>query len=85
MVASCGLYNFGGSFFHLFNHAFFKAILFLGAGSVIHALLDEQDLRKYGFLINFLPFTYITMFVGSCSLIGFPFLSGFYSKDVLIN
>jgi NADH-ubiquinone oxidoreductase chain 5 len=85
MVAACGMHNFIGSFYHLFNHAFFKALLFLGAGSIIHALIDEQDLRKYGRLINFLPLTYICMLIGSLSLAGLPFLSGFYSKDVIIN
>lgn len=85
MVSSCGMYNFIGAYFHLFNHAFFKALLFLGAGSVIHAMIDEQDLRKYGLLINYLPFTYISMLIGSFSLVGFPFLSGYYSKEMIIN
>lgn len=85
MVAACGMLNFSGSYFHLFNHAFFKALLFLGAGSIIHALGDEQDMRKYGMLINFLPLTYVCMLIASLSLIGFPFLSGFYSKELVIN
>lgn len=85
MVAACGMLNFSGAFFHLFNHAFFKALLFLGAGSVIHALSDDQDLRKYGALINFMPLTAITMLIASLSLVGSPFLSGFYSKDIIIN
>jgi NADH-ubiquinone oxidoreductase chain 5 len=85
MLASCGLYNFIGAYFHLFNHAFFKALLFLGAGSVIHAMGDEQDLRKYGGLLNFLPFTHIALLIGSISLMGVPFFSGFYSKDLIIN
>jgi NADH-ubiquinone oxidoreductase chain 5 len=85
MVASCGLNNFVSSYFHLFNHAFFKALLFLGAGSVIHALFDEQDVRKFGSLVNFLPFTFFSMFVASLSLMGLPFLSGFYSKELIIN
>lgn len=85
MVAACGMLNFSGAFFHLFNHAFFKALLFLGAGSVIHALSDDQDLRKYGALINFVPLTAITMLIASLSLAGAPFLSGFYSKDIIIN
>ena len=85
MVSACGLNNFIGAYYHLFNHAFFKALLFLGAGIIIHALNDEQDLRKYGGLINFLPFTFICMLIGSLSLMGFPFLSGFYSKDVILN
>jgi NADH-quinone oxidoreductase subunit L len=85
MVASCGLHNYGGAYFHLFNHAFFKALLFLGAGSIIHALGDEQDLRKYGSLGNFLPFTYITFLIASLSLVGAPFTSGFYSKELLLG
>lgn len=85
MMSACGMYNFIGAYFHLFNHAFFKALLFLGAGSIIHALSDEQDLRKYGRLVNFLPLTYISMLIGSLSLIGFPFLSGYYSKELIIN
>lgn len=85
MVSACGLHNFIGSYYHLFNHAFFKALLFLGAGSVIHAVIDEQDLRKYGKLINLLPLTFICMTIGSFSLMGLPFLSGFYSKDILLN
>lgn len=85
MVAACGLNCFSGAFYHLFNHAFFKALLFLGAGSVIHAVIDEQDLRKYGSLINLLPVTYFCMFIGSYALVGLPFLSGYYSKDIIIN
>lgn len=85
MISACGMHNFAGAYFHLFNHAFFKALLFLGAGSIIHALSDEQDLRKYGQLINFLPLTYFCMFLASLSLAGLPFLSGFYSKDIIIN
>jgi len=85
MVASCGMLNFTGAYFHLFNHAFFKALLFLGAGSVIHALSDDQDLRKYGALINFMPLTGASMTIASLSLAGSPFLSGFYSKDIIIN
>lgn len=85
MVFSCGLSNYSGSFFHLFNHGFFKALLFLGAGSVIHSLLNEQDIRKMGGLIKLLPFTYIIFFIGSLSLCGFPFLTGFYSKDFLLE
>jgi NADH-ubiquinone oxidoreductase chain 5 len=71
--------------FHLANHAFFKALLFLRAGSVIHAMRDEQDLRKIGGLVQLLPFTYAIIFIGSLSLIGFPFMTGFYSKDVILE
>lgn len=85
MLAACGLYNFAGAYFHLFNHAFFKALLFLGAGSIIHALGDEQDLRKFGGLLTMLPLTHIALLIGSFSLMGVPFFSGFYSKDIIIN
>jgi len=85
MISTCGLYNFSGSFFHLFNHAFFKALLFLGAGAIIHSLFNEQDLRKYGALFQTFPLLFVCMLIGSLSLVGFPFLSGFYSKDNIIN
>jgi len=85
MLAACGLSNFAGAYFHLFNHAFFKALLFLGAGSVIHAIGDDQDLRKYGGFLSFLPLTHICLLIASVSLMGVPFLSGFYSKDLVIN
>ena len=67
------------------NHAFFKALLFLSAGSVIHAMSDEQDMRKMGGLASSFPFTYAMMLIGSLSLIGFPFPTGFYSKDVILE
>jgi NADH-ubiquinone oxidoreductase chain 5 len=82
MVFACGLSNYSVGFFHLSNHAFFKALLFLSAGSVIHAVNDEQDMRKMGGLKNLVPFTYSMVVVGSLALIGFPFLTGFYSKDL---
>jgi len=85
MIFACGLSNYSVSFFHLSNHAFFKALLFLGAGSVIHAIADEQDMRKMGGLKNLLPFTYSMMVIGSLALIGFPFLTGFYSKDLILE
>jgi NADH-ubiquinone oxidoreductase chain 5 len=85
MVFACGLSNYNISFFHLINHAYFKALLFLSAGSVIHAMSDEQDMRKMGGLVNLLPFTYIMFFIGSLSLMGFPFLTGFYSKDIILE
>jgi NADH:ubiquinone oxidoreductase subunit 5 (subunit L)/multisubunit Na+/H+ antiporter MnhA subunit len=85
MFFSCGLSNYSAGLFHLFNHGFFKALLFLGAGSVIHALLDEQDMRKMGGLIKLLPLTYVSILIGSLALFGFPFLSGFYSKDVILE
>jgi NADH-ubiquinone oxidoreductase chain 5 len=85
MVFACGLSNYSVGVFHLVNHAFFKALLFLGAGSVIHAVADEQDMRKMGGLKNLVPFTYSMMVIGSLALIGFPFLTGFYSKDVILE
>jgi NADH-ubiquinone oxidoreductase chain 5 len=85
MVFACGLSNYSVGMFHLVNHAYFKALLFLAAGSVIHALSDEQDMRKMGGLIKLLPYTYVMMLIGSLSLMGFPFLTGFYSKDVILE
>jgi NADH-ubiquinone oxidoreductase chain 5 len=85
IVFACGLSQYNLGVFHLVNHAFFKALLFLGAGSVIHGLSDEQDLRKIGGLRRLLPFTYAIILVGSLSLIGFPFLTGFYSKDAILE
>lgn len=85
MVFVCGLSSYSSGIFHLANHAFFKALLFLGAGAVIHALADEQDMRRMGGLINLLPFTYVSMLIGSLSLMGFPFLTGFYSKEHVLE
>nr|CDG50888.1 NADH dehydrogenase subunit 5 [Hormathia digitata] len=85
MVMACGLSQYSISLFHLMNHAFFKALLFLSAGSVIHALADEQDMRKMGGLIKSIPFTYTMMIIGSLSLMGFPYLTGFYSKDLILE
>jgi len=85
MFFSSGLSNYYIGFFHLFNHAFFKALLFLSMGSIIHALFDEQDFRKMGGLIRLLPFTYVMVLIGSLALMGFPFLTGFYSKDFLLE
>lgn len=85
MIFACGLSNYSSGFFHLTNHAFFKALLFLGAGSVIHAVNDEQDVRKMGGLKNLVPLTYSMMVIGSLALIGFPFLTGFYSKDLILE
>jgi NADH-ubiquinone oxidoreductase chain 5 len=85
MIFACGLSNYHVSMFHLSNHAFFKALLFLSAGSVIHAVSDEQDMRRMGALIKFLPLTYSLMLIGSLTLAGFPFLTGFYSKDFIIE
>ena len=85
MVFCCGLSAYNVAFFHLFNHAFFKALLFLSAGSIIHALADEQDLRRMGSMSFFSPVTYAMFFIGSFSLMGFPFLTGFYSKDLILE
>ena len=78
-----GAYNI--AMFHLFTHAFFKALLFLGAGSVIHSFHDEQDINKMGGVYKHLPYTYSLMLIGTLALTGFPFLSGFYSKDLIIE
>lgn len=85
MIFACGLSSYDVGLFHLSNHAFFKALLFLGAGSVIHAVADEQDMRKLGGLKKLLPFSYAIMLIGSLALMGFPFLAGFYSKDVILE
>ncbi|MBX7076459.1 MAG: hypothetical protein K1X33_03955 [Methanobacteriaceae archaeon] len=85
MILACGLSNYSVSLFHLMNHAFFKALLFLSAGSVIHAMADEQDMRKMGGLVKVIPVTYVMIVIGSLALMGFPFLTGFYSKDILLE
>jgi NADH:ubiquinone oxidoreductase subunit 5 (subunit L)/multisubunit Na+/H+ antiporter MnhA subunit len=85
MVFAAGLFAYSTSMFHLATHALFKALLFLGAGAVIHALADEQDARRMGGLVRFLPLTYTVMFLGSLALMGFPYLAGFYSKDAILE
>nr|YP_010117824.1 NADH dehydrogenase subunit 5 [Phytophthora agathidicida]QPN53796.1 NADH dehydrogenase subunit 5 [Phytophthora agathidicida]QTV76731.1 NADH dehydrogenase subunit 5 [Phytophthora agathidicida]QTV76770.1 NADH dehydrogenase subunit 5 [Phytophthora agathidicida]DAD54967.1 TPA_asm: NADH dehydrogenase subunit 5 [Phytophthora agathidicida]DAD55045.1 TPA_asm: NADH dehydrogenase subunit 5 [Phytophthora agathidicida] len=85
MFFACGLSNYPLAIFHLSNHAYFKALLFLCSGAVIHAMGDEQDIRKMGGLRRILPFTYIMFLIGSLSLMGFPFLTGFYSKDLILE
>jgi NADH-ubiquinone oxidoreductase chain 5 len=85
MVMAIGLSQYNVALFHTVNHAFFKALLFLAAGAVIHSFSDQQDVRKMGGLIKFLPFTYSVMLVGTLSLLATPFLSGFYSKDLIIE
>ena len=82
-AAGVGAYNV--AMFHLFTHAFFKALLFLGSGSVIHSFKDEQDINQMGGVYKKLPYTYIFMIIGTLALTGFPFLSGFYSKDAIIE
>jgi len=85
MVMAVGLSQYNVALMHVVNHAFFKALLFLGAGAVIHSFSDQQDIRRIGGLIRFLPFTYTTMLVGSLSLLATPWLTGFYSKDLIIE
>ena len=82
-AAGVGAYHI--AMFHLFTHAFFKALLFLGAGSVIHAFHEEQDISKMGGVWKKIPYTMILMLIGTLALTGFPFLSGFYSKDAIIE
>ena len=85
MVIAVGLSSYNVALFHLVNHAFYKGLLFLGAGAVIHAVSDNQDFRKYGGLILFLPLTYSVMLIASLSLVAFPFMTGFYSKDFILE
>jgi NADH-ubiquinone oxidoreductase chain 5 len=85
MVIAVGLSLYNVALFHLINHAFYKGLLFLGAGSVIHAVIDNQDFRKYGGLVLLLPLTYSVMLIASLSLVAFPFMTGFYSKDFILE
>ena len=85
MVIAVGLSSYNIALFHLINHAFYKGLLFLGAGAVIHAVADNQDFRKYGGLISFLPLTYSVILIASLSLVAFPFMTGFYSKDFILE
>jgi NADH-quinone oxidoreductase subunit L len=85
MFAALGLRAYSAGIFHLFTHAFFKALLFLGAGSVIHALHGQQDLRQMGGLRKAIPFTYWMMLIGTLSLTGFPYTAGYFSKDAIID
>jgi NADH-ubiquinone oxidoreductase chain 5 len=85
MVIAIGLSSYNIALFHLINHAFYKGLLFLGAGAVIHAVADNQDFRKYGGLIYYLPLTYSVMLIASLSLAAIPFMSGFYSKDFILE
>jgi NADH-quinone oxidoreductase subunit L len=85
MFFAAGIGAYHVAMFHLFTHAFFKALLFLGSGSVIHAFHDEQDIRNMGGIWKKLPYTYVMMLIGTLALTGFPLLSGFYSKDAIIE
>ena len=85
MVIAIGLSSYTIALFHLINHAFYKGLLFLCAGAVIHAVADNQDFRKYGGLVSYLPMTYSLMLTASLSLVAFPFMTGFYSKDFILE
>ncbi len=85
MFFATGVGAYNVAMFHLFTHAFFKALLFLGSGSVIHAFKDEQNINNMGGIYKKLPYTYALMIIGTLALTGFPFLSGFYSKDAIIE
>lgn len=85
MFFALGVSAYGAAMFHLFTHAFFKALLFLGAGSVIHAMSDEQDMRKMGGIYKLIPVTYVLMWIGNLALAGIPFFAGFYSKDLILE
>jgi len=85
MMMAIGLSQYNVALMHTVNHAFFKALLFLGAGAVIHSFADQQDVRRMGGLIKYLPFTYSVMLVGSFSLLATPYLTGFYSKDLILE
>jgi NADH-quinone oxidoreductase subunit L len=84
MFFAAGVSAYGAAMFHLFTHAFFKALLFLGAGSVIHAMSAEQDMRRMGGLWDKIPYTYVLMWIGSLSLAGIPIFAGYYSKDMIL-
>jgi NADH-quinone oxidoreductase subunit L len=85
MFFAAGVSAYGAAMFHLYTHAFFKALLFLGSGSVIHAMSDEQDMRKMGGIWRKVPYTYAVMWIGSLALAGIPFFAGFYSKDTILE
>jgi NADH:ubiquinone oxidoreductase subunit 5 (subunit L)/multisubunit Na+/H+ antiporter MnhA subunit len=85
MTVALGVSAYSAAVFHLMTHAFFKALLFLGAGSVIIGMHHDQDMRNMGGLWKYMPITWFTSLVGSLALIGFPFFSGFYSKDTIIE
>src|SRR5262249_36965191 len=84
MFTAMGVGAFAAGAFHLMTHAFFKALLFLGSGSVIHAMAGEQDMRRMGGLKKYMPVTFVTMFIGTLAIAGIPPLSGFFSKDEIL-
>jgi len=85
MFFAAGVSAYGAAMFHLMTHAFFKALLFLGAGSVIHAMSNEQDMRKMGGIWKLIPITYAMMWIGSLALAGIPFFAGYFSKDMILE
>ena len=85
MFFACGVSAYSAGIFHLMTHGFFKALLFLGAGSVIHAMSDEQDMRRMGGIWRHIKVTYALMWIGSLALAGVPFFAGFYSKDIILE
>ncbi len=85
MFMAIGVSAYSVAYFHLLSHAFFKALLFLGAGSVIHSMSDEQDIKKMGGIYKRIPLTYVSMLIGSFALMGLPFLSGYFSKDLILE
>jgi len=85
LFLACGLSQYNTALFHLVNHAFFKALLFLSAGAVLHATFDQQDQRRLGGFLPLLPFTYTAILIGSLSLMAVPFMTGFYSKDLILE
>ena len=85
MLLACSSSQYLLALQHLFDHAFFKAVLFLGAGSIIHLLFGKQDIREFGFLFKSLPFTYLSFLIATFSLLGLPGTSGFYSKESIIE
>jgi NADH:ubiquinone oxidoreductase subunit 5 (subunit L)/multisubunit Na+/H+ antiporter MnhA subunit len=85
MLLCCGFANSGHSFYHLMTHALFKALLFLVAGLVIHTVEYQQDIRKMGGLLKISPLKYTFLLIGSLALIGFLYISGYYSKELIID
>lgn len=84
MFIACGISQYNLALFHLINHAFFKALLFLSAGAIIHSFSDEQDMRKMGNIFFYAPLLFIFFLIGSLSIMAFPFTTGFYSKDIIL-
>jgi NADH-ubiquinone oxidoreductase chain 5 len=85
IIFSLGLSCYNIALFHLVSHAFFKGLLFIAAGAVIHGINDQQDIRRIGGIVYFMPFVYISIIIGTISLIAFPWISGFYSKDAILE